>query len=244
VINTPKTGRRLIEELYAPEKTYIGTCVENELRYFLRLPRGTDLDFEIGGVDVDLKFSVGESWMIPPEAFGRPCIILSADEYTARFCFGLFLARPEYLTKGNRDKKCGINKLGKQSIRWIVKDEAYPPNFWQSVPQAVAQTIVSQRSGNDRVIALFREIQDRPIGRKIIEDVAMQKDPMRRSRADKSRGTRNRLAQDSIVLLCGDWLEAREFIATLGLPPLGKSEFMSHRAVAGEEELAKTLGLL
>lgn len=78
VINTPKTGRRLIEELYAPEKTYIGTCVENELQYFLRLRRGTELDFQLAGVDVDLKFSIADSWMIPPEAFGRPCIILSA----------------------------------------------------------------------------------------------------------------------------------------------------------------------
>ena len=244
VINTPKTRRRLIDDLQAPEKTYIGTCVENELRYFLQLPRGTVLDFEIDGVDVDLKFSIGDSWMIPPEAFGRPCIILSANESTAQFCFGLFLARPEYLTKGNRDKKCGISKVGRHSIVWLVKDQQYPPNFWQSVPQTVAETIVSGKGGNDRVIALFREIQDRPIARKVIEDVAMQKDPMRRSRADKTRGTRGRLAKDSIVLLCGDWKTAREFVTALGLPLLGKGEFMSHRVVGDEITLAKELDLI
>lgn len=125
-----------------------------------------------------------------------------------------------------------------------MKDDQYPPNFWQSVPQSVADAIVSGKSGNDRVIALFREVQDRPIGRKVIEDVAMQKDPMRRSRADKTRGTRGRLAKESIMLLCGDWVTAREFAAQVGLPSLGRSEFMSHRLAEDEIALAKKLDLI
>jgi len=243
-IKTPKTGRRLYDELEKTEKTYIGTCVEIELRHRLGFSRGKVLDYEIAGLEVDLKFSVGTSWMIPPEAFGRPCIIFSADEKKARCCFGLFIAKSGYLNAGNRDQKCSINKLGRESIRWLLKDEPYPPNFWQSVPEDVADMIASARSGNKRIITLFREVMDQPISRKVIEDVAAQKDPMRRVRSDKTRGTRNQLAKDSIILLCGDWSEAQQFINKVGLPPLGRSEFMSHRVVGDEVTLAKDLDLL
>jgi hypothetical protein len=126
----------------------------------------------------------------------------------------------------------------------MLKDEPYPPNFWQSVPAEVADKIASGRSGNERIITLFREVMDQPISRKVIEDVAAQKDPMRRVRSDKARGTRNHLAKDSIILLCGDWSEAQKFINSVGLPPLGRSEFMSHRVVGDEVALAKDLDLL
>jgi hypothetical protein len=245
VIKTPKTGRRLYDELEKTEKTYIGTCVEIELRHRLKLARGEVLDYTIAGGEVDLKFSVGKSWMIPPEAFERPCIIISADESKARFRFGLFVARAQYLNRGkNRDQKCGISKLGQENIRWLARDEPYPPNFWQSVPRLVADKIAAGESGNERLVTLFREIRDRPISRKVVEDVAAQNDPMRRLRADKARGTRNRLAADSIVLLCGTWAGVQEFIAKVGLPALGSSEFMSHRAVGDELRLAKELKLV
>lgn len=244
VIKTPKTGRRLYDELEKTEKTHIGTCVEIELRHRLKLARGKVLDCQIAGVEVDVKFSVGKSWMIPPEAFGLPCIIISADDASARCRFGLFVARPEYLNAGNRDQKCSISKLGQDNIRWLLKDEPYPPNFWQSVSRDVADKIASGRSGNERLVTLFLEVRDRPISRKVIEDVAAQNDPLRRVRADKSRGTRNRLAQDGIVLLCGNWSGVQEFIAKVGLPALGGSEFMSHHAVGDELTLAKKLGLI
>jgi hypothetical protein len=94
------------------------------------------------------------------------------------------------------------------------------------------------------MITLFREVMDQPISRKVIEDVAAQKDPTRRVRRDKTSGTRNHLAKDSIILLCGDWSEAQEFITAAGLPSLGKSEFMSHRVTGDEVVLAKRLGFL
>jgi hypothetical protein len=244
VLKTPKTGRRVYEELEKTEKTHIGTCVEIELRHRLKLPRGKVLDCEIAGVEVDIKFSVGTSWMIPPEAFERPCIIISADDTNARCWFGVFIAKGEYLNKGNRDEKCSINRWGRDNIRWLLEDYSYPANFWQSVPKQVADKIAAGTSGNERVITLFREVQDRPIIRKVIEDVAAQKDFMRRVRADKARGTRNQLAKHSIVLLYGGWSGTKEFIATLGLPTLGKSEFLSHHVSEDEMALAKKLGLL
>ncbi|MGH9424056.1 MAG: NaeI family type II restriction endonuclease, partial [Thermoanaerobaculia bacterium] len=44
VIKTPKTARRLYDEIEKTEKTYIGTCVEIDLRHRLKLARGKVLD--------------------------------------------------------------------------------------------------------------------------------------------------------------------------------------------------------
>jgi hypothetical protein len=244
VIKTPQTGRRLYQELQNSEKTYIGTCVEIDLRDRLQLPKGTLLDLEIAGVEVDVKFSAGTSWMVPPEAFGHPCVIISADDVAGLCCFGLFLARIEYLTAPNRDQKRGISKFGRENIQWFFKDEPYPPNFWQAIPADIARKIAAGRSGNERIITLFREVMDEPIGRKIVEDVASQRDFMRRLRADGERGTRDILARDGIVLLCGTWSNAQELVRALRLRPLSGSEFMSHRLQNHEIEIARRLGYL
>jgi len=64
---------------------------------------------------------------------------------------------------------------------------------------------VSGRTGNDRVVALFREVQGVPVTRETVEGVARQKDFMRRIRADNGRGTRDLLAAEGILLLSGKY---------------------------------------
>ncbi len=244
VIKTPQTGRRLYTELQNSEKTYIGTCVEIDLRDRLRLPRGSHLDLEIAGTDVDVKFSAGISWMIPPEAIGRPCIIISADDKAALCGLGLFLAKPEYLNAPNRDQKRSLSKFGRDNIRWLFKDEPYPVNFWQTVTKETAAKIAAGRSGNERIVTLFREVVGRPISRKVVEDVATQRDFMRRLRADGGGGTRDVLAREGLVLLCGTWSDAQVLIRELRLPAVARSEFMSHRVADDEVEVVRALGFL
>jgi hypothetical protein len=244
VIKTPQTGRRLYTELQNSEKTYIGTCVEIDLRDRLKLPRGSQLDLEIAGTEVDVKFSAGISWMIPPEAIERFCIIISADDTAALCSFGLFLAKLEYLNAPNRDQKRSLSKFGRDNIHWLFKDEPYPANFWQTVPKETAAKIAAGRSGNERIVTLFREVVGRPISRKVVEDVAAQRDFMRRLRADGGGGTRDVLAREGIVLLCGTWSDAQDLIRELQLPALARSEFMSHRVADEETAVLKALGFL
>ncbi|HYI09510.1 MAG TPA: NaeI family type II restriction endonuclease [Thermoanaerobaculia bacterium] len=244
VIKTPRTGRRLYEELQNSEKTYIGTCVEIDLRDRLKLAKGSELDLKIADMEVDVKFSGGTSWMIPPEALGRPCIIISANDTTGLCSFGLVIARLEYLNAPNRDQKRSISKFGQSNVYWLFRNEPYPPNFWQAVPKETAMKIATGRSGNERVVTLFREVLDHPISRKVVEDVAAQRDFMRRLRADAGGGARDVLAREGVVLLCGTWASAQKLILELGLPDLGKSEFMSHRVGEFEIAAAKRLGYL
>jgi len=93
LINTPRTGRRDFNELEKVEKTFIGTHVEIVVRRFLRLEKGL-LDTVILGHDVDIKFTTGDNWTIPPEAYNHPCLIIAADEERSLCYMGLIVIRP------------------------------------------------------------------------------------------------------------------------------------------------------
>jgi hypothetical protein len=238
VIQTPRTGRRSYDELEKTEKTYIGTRVEIMLRALLSLPRGR-LDAVVLGHDTDIKHTMGDNWMIPSEALGHVCILMAADELRARCYFGLFVARAQYLTgAGNRDGKKSLSAAGKAHVLWIFADHPYPPNFWRTIPAASVDRIVSGRTGNDRVMALFREVQGVPVTRETVEGVARQKDFMRRIRADNGRGTRDLLAAEGILLLSGKY--DGPLIRALGLPT---GDFVAHTpASAHELALARAAG--
>jgi hypothetical protein len=242
VIMTPKTGRRSYDELEKTEKTYIGTRVEIELRAMLKLPKGK-LDTVILEQDVDIKNTMGSNWMIPTEAIDNPCILVAADEVRATCYLGLFVARPEYLTRGqNKDSKKSVSALGFANILWLLLDHPYPPNFWRTVPPEVIERIFAGQSGNQRMANLFRELQREPITRDVVEAVARQQDFMRRIRSDNGRGTRDVLAREGILLLSGHY--DAPLIAALGLPTCSGSEFVSYRPMFQKEaELASFHGI-
>lgn len=241
VIMTPKTGRRAYVELEKTEKTYIGTRVEIELRSLLKLPKGK-LDTNILGHDVDIKHTMGNNWMIPTEALGHPCILVAADETKAKCYLGLFVAHTDYLTAGqNKDSKKSLAATGFENILWIFNGLQYAPNFWRQVPLGVVEAIYRQKTGNGRVVELFKGMQRTVITRDVIEATAMQKDFMRRTRADKSHGTRNLLAKQGVLLLNGGYDKA--LIAALGLPQCSKSEFVSYRpSTLAEVQIAASQG--
>lgn len=233
VIQTPRTGRRSYDELEKTEKTYIGTRVEIMLRALLDLPRGR-LDTVVMGHDTDIKHTMGNNWMIPGEAVGHPCILVAADETRARCYMGLFVARLEYLTSStNRDAKRSISAAGFQHIMWAFCDRPYPPNFWRTIPAESVDRIFSGKTGNDRVMSLFREVQRVPVSRETVQAVARQKDFMRRIRSDDGRGTRDRLLQEGVLLLSGTY--DGPLMRELGLPT---GDFVSFSPETEEDRFA------
>ncbi len=227
VIMTAKTARRSYDELEKTEKTYIGTRVEIELRALLSLPKGK-LDTVILGHDVDIKHTMGGNWMIPTEAVGHPCILVAADEARAICHLGLIVAQRYYLTDGqNKDAKRTISAAAFTNILWLLAQQPYPRNFWQTVPPDAVTRIFAEKSGNRRMAALFREVQGRPIGRDVVEAVAQQRDFMRRIRADSGSGTRDQLAREGVLLLSGQY--DASLITALGLRPCTAAEFISYR---------------
>jgi Restriction endonuclease NaeI len=227
LINTPRTGRRDFDELEKVEKTFIGTHVEIVIRRFLRLEKGK-LDTVILGHDVDIKFTTGDNWTIPPEAYGHPCLVIAADEERALCFVGLIVIRPEFMHggSGNRDSKRGISSAGFANILWLLANQPYPPNFWRTVGKESIERITGGKSGNERVVALFEEVQRRPISRDVIDATARQKDFTRRTRSDNGRGSRDILLDRGILLLTGT--KHPDLIERLELPYCRRGEYISY----------------
>ena len=91
VIDAPRTNRFTLSDTEKTEKTYLGTKIEILIRSHLGLPKGRVLDLAIGGVETDIKNTMGSNWTIPMEAFGHPCLLLRENEKTATCSVGLSL---------------------------------------------------------------------------------------------------------------------------------------------------------
>lgn len=219
VIDGARTGRWAIAALEKTEKTYIGTKVEILLRYELEVPRGKKLDTEIQGHEVDIKCTVGRNWMIPREAVGQLCLLVQLDDVTNIFRVGLVRAAPSILTAGaNQDGKRSIKAEARDHIHWLVAEGALQPNFLSTLEPEVRQQILAQRSGQARIIELFRRVQGRIIPRNAIETVARQLDPMKRL-----RDARKKLAEEGILVL-GHQQDDPEIARKHGVPVPTKGE--------------------
>jgi hypothetical protein len=233
VIDARRSGRFTLDELEKTEKTYLGTKIEILFRSLLGADRGKKLDLNIGGVEVDVKNTIGSQWTIPVEAVGHPCILIRTDESRALCWVGLLVIKDEYLGVGrNRDEKRGLSKEGRLHIRWLLHGFPYPSNFWERIDPDLRRTITAPRGGTERVAALFRTIQGTPLPRNVIEALAPQKDSLKRLR--KNGGARDALARENIAVLWGR--NDRELIQQLGLPQCSPDEFISFQA-SGQHEL-------
>lgn len=189
VIDGARTGRYCIEQLEKTEKTYIGTKVEIVLRAQLELERGATLDNLICGSEVDTKFSLTGGWMIPREAVGEICLLVTGNDNSGTFSVGLLRAIPEVLTSGsNQDGKKTVSAIGKAQIAWLLTDAPLPRNFLLDIDGDLRTAILSPRSGSGRLRSLFTRVTRQIIPRSAILQVAqLQGDPLKRARELKAR---------------------------------------------------------
>lgn len=224
VIDGPRTGRYCIEQLEKTEKTYIGTKVEIVLRNELELARGEILDNQILGHEVDTKFSISGGWMIPREAVNQICLLVSGNDNSGRCSAGLLRMTPDVLTNGaNQDGKKSVSAFGKGQILWLA-DGTMPRNFLLNLPDLVRSHIMGQPSGMQRVSALFQSVTEQIIPRTAIEQVAQQKDPMRRARQMKDR-----LAGNGFKVLCATYEADRAEFHRHGFHQFSTDDWLSIR---------------
>ncbi|WP_122425601.1 NaeI family type II restriction endonuclease [Pseudomonas viridiflava] len=225
VIDGPRTGRFQIEQLEKTEKTYIGTKVEIVLRAELELERGRVLDNLICGHEVDTKFSIRAEWMIPREAVGQICLLVAGDDNLGTFVTGLLRMTEDVLTVGsNQDGKRSISAKGRKEIVWLALNESMPKNFLLHLPTGIREKIMRQQSGKQRVKALFQNVTHQIIPRTAIEQVAQQKDPMKRAREMKEE-----LALEGFQVLCSTYDIDREFFRRHGFHNFTKGDWLSIR---------------
>jgi len=231
VIDGPRTGRYRIEQLEKTEKTYIGTKVEIVLRNELELERGIVLDNLICNHEVDTKFSLTGGWMIPREAVGEICLLIEGSDNSEIFRVGLLRTIPDVLTNGaNQDGKKSVSAAGKNRITWLVQKAAMPRNFLLHLNNADRERIMSHSSGMQRVKELFKSVTGQIIPRTAIEQVAQQKDPMRRARQMKEK-----LANEGFQVLCATYETDRAEFRRHGFTVVSGDEWLSIRLPLGQK---------
>ena len=220
-----RTARTLISELDNVEKTYIGLKVEHFLRDFLDVPKGIR-DLRIDDTDIDVKNTVRQTWMIPPETFrnAEPCLlILAATE--KRYCsMGLLIAREQYLNKPNRDGKRSVKTSSFSDILWLVDKQPLPESRWAIIDMVRFRELRKLKGGSRRAAAFFRENLGVAVHRTIVEGLLFdQKDYMKRIRGNQ--GARDILRDENIAILSGAYRS--DPIARLGFPPCSREEFIA-----------------
>lgn len=228
-----RTGRYQWEQLYKTEKTHCGTLIEINLNREFKFESGDKLDYKIAGIEVDCKYSqsIG-GWMIPPEAHGHLCLLVSAeDSDSPKWSMGFVRITDDRLnTGGNRDKKATLNTNGRNAIIWLFKDEPMSPNALLQIDRTVVEGIMAlaQKSGQKAINELFRRALGLRIGRTVVATVAQQNDYMKRLRANG--GARTALQSEGIIIL-GQYESHKAVARELGVPIPGPGEAVSVRVV-------------
>jgi hypothetical protein len=224
VIDGARTGRYRIEQLEKTEKTYIGTKVEIVLRAELELERGTTLDNLICGSEVDTKFSLTGGWMIPREAVGEICLLVTGNDNSGTFSMGLLRAIPSVLTTGsNQDGKKSVSASGKEQIAWLLLDAPMPRNFLLDIDENLRTAILSPRSGSGRLRSLFTLVTNQLIPRSAILQVAqLQGDPLKRARELKAR-----MLTDGFQVLCATYESDRTEFRRHGFDTFKDDDWLS-----------------
>lgn len=202
VIDAPRTGRYLLSDTEKTEKTYLGTKVEILFRSLLKFKRGSILDMNVGGVECDIKNTMGSNWSIPRENVGRPAVLIRSNETKALCDVGVAILSDNYLNPGlNQDQKRGISAAGMNNIWWLLRHHPYPVNFWQLLSAAQRKSLEDAGGGSAKIAALFELVQRKPISRTQIAALARQHDYMKRIR--RNGGARDILAPKGIAILSG-----------------------------------------
>lgn len=240
VIDAPRTKRFLLSETEKTEKTYLGTKVEILIRAFLGFPKGSILDMNIKGAEVDIKNTMQSNWSIPKENVGRPALLIRSSELHALCDVGIGILHDGYLRQGeNRDTKRGLAASHFSDIWWLLWQHPYPVNFWQLMTAPQRQALITAGGGTSRIAALFELVQRRPISRMQVQALAQQHDYMKRIR--RNGGARDVLAPKGIALLSGAYDQS--LINALGLGIVTSEEFISvSPANDVEYRLLKTAG--
>lgn len=244
VLDPVRTGRTRLSELDNVEKTFVGLKIEHFVRDLLDAPKGIR-DLRINGHDVDVKNTLDNSWMIPPETYRKEevCLVINSKD-DERLCWlGLFVARESYLNAPNRDGKRGVKSEAVRNVLWLVEGQPYPESRWAPFDMEKFRKIRKEiKGGTKRASEFFRANLEVPVHRKVIQSLLYpQVDYMKRIR--DNGGARDVLMPEGIALLSGSYDNAK--LLELGRTTIGRDEIIAIKPRSPEEyETFQRLGLI
>jgi hypothetical protein len=186
VIDPVRTARTSVAELDNVEKTFIGLKVEHFVRDLLDVPKGAR-DLAIDGTNVDVKNTIGRTWMIPRETYRENgiCLLIKIDDVARRCWLGLIVARKKYLGAANRDKKRSVSREGMRHIHWLLEGADFGASEWEGLDMVRFRELRSLDPGVTRAATFFEENLGRRVSRRVVQALLHdQKDPMKRLRGN------------------------------------------------------------
>ena len=241
VMDSVRTGRSSLSELDNVEKTFIGLKVEHFVRDYLDVPKGIR-DLVIDGLDVDIKNTIAETWMIPPETYRKeePCLLLASEASTGLCWLGLIVARDAYLGRPNRDAKRGVLAPAFKNILWLVDAAKMPASHWQEIDVVEFRELRKIRGGTKRAVEFFKKNLRKRIHRSVVQALMFdQHDYMKRLRANG--GARDVLRKERIALLSGAF--DQEQLTQLGILDVAPDETVAVKpSNLTEESLLRSMG--
>jgi hypothetical protein len=246
-----RTGRWCYQHLTKTEKTYLGTAVEVNLTKEFEIANGIDLDWRVHNVDLDCKFSKDlGGWEIPMEMYlcadhgersgnaDHPALLVWLNDDTSQWAAGLVTVTDERLrwklTKDTQQRVRAYNRDNKRKLAderasdiywlWGGLQNDLPSNLLLGLAaDARSRIFADTRSGQKRVNQLFREVQQRIVGRQTILTVAQQDDAPKRA-----RDARIQLRDEGIVVLGHQDMHPK-IAQALSLPVPVKGEWIAAR---------------
>lgn len=225
VLDPIRTGRTTLGDLDNVEKTFVGLKIEHYVRDMLGAPKGLR-DLEINGQDVDIKNTLDNAWMIPPETYARedPCLVITSKEAESTCWLGLMMARQAYLNAPNRDGKRGVKSSALAHVLWLVDGAPYPPSVWARFDMEAFAKLRKVQPGTERAAQFFRNTLDVVVPREVVQALLFdQRDPLKRLR--QNQGARELLQPEGIALLSGSY--GRKVLRALGRPEIAPDEFLA-----------------
>ncbi|MEO9697626.1 MAG: NaeI family type II restriction endonuclease [Tateyamaria sp.] len=233
VLDPVRTGRTELHQLDNVEKTFVGLKIEHYVRDFLGAPKGMR-DLVIAGQDVDIKNTLDNSWMIPPETYADadPCLVITSKEQESTCWMGVMLARMDYLNAPNRDGKRGVKSDAVRNILWLVEGAPYPTSVWRDFDMGHFNRLRKVQPGTTRAADFFRSNIDKVVPREVVQALLHdQLDPLKRLR--KNQGARGVLEPEGIALLSGSF--GRKVLHALGRPEIPNDAFLAITARTEED---------
>ena len=257
LLDGQRTGRWCYQHLSKTEKTYLGTAVEVNLTKEFDIPDGRDLDWHIAGTDLDCKFSKDlGGWEIPMEMYrcidhgersgkaDHAALVVWMNDDAGEWAAGVIAMTDERLRwktnaatglrvrAYNRDNKRRLADESAARVHWLWGglQTDLPSNLLLRLPGATRARILSGSSGQQRVNRLFREVQNRLIGRHTVLTVGQQDDAPKRA-----RDARDPLQREGIIVL-GYSTPDPSYAQALGLPVPVQGEWISVRLVPAIED--------
>lgn len=231
VLDPVRTARTRVVELDNVEKTFIGLKLEHFVRDMLDVPKGLR-DLVVGGLDVDIKNTVGNNWSIPLETYrsSEPCLLMAVNDAKFTCSLGIIIAKLEYLHggKGNRDTKRGVSKAGFENILWLVEDRPFPPSRFSEIDMNRFRELRKIRKGNERAAQFWRENLGIIVHRDVMQTLLFdQYDYMKRLRSNG--GAPDILKSEGIDILIGTYKQDRIIAGSLGIDALRRDQIVGVR---------------